>query len=156
MMKELLSLGELEEPDYAKISWGLGIHTAGNSNISLIDKHVRDILLQPRKLWVQMSRHKYLSDTHILHTHFKPGDSCIWRVVVKAVEILGTCFIRDTNFRLCDLLEIGDWNFNKIYSQLPSFYQDCILSITIDHDNEDRLIWIAYPNGQFSGSYGYR
>lgn len=133
-----------------------------------------------------MSRHKYLFDTHILHTHFKPDDSCIWRAIVKVVEILGACFIcmvgrgqvsiwydkwldnvylcnvvsyvhiRDTNFRLGDLVENGDWNFNKLYTQLPSFYQDCIHIITIDHDTEDRLIWIAYPNGQFSASYGYR
>jgi len=41
----------------------------------------------------QMFRHKYLSDTHILHTHFKPDDSCIWRAIMKVVEIMGPCFI---------------------------------------------------------------
>jgi hypothetical protein len=30
-----------------------------------------------------------MSDTHILHSSFKPADSCTWRAIVKAVEILG-------------------------------------------------------------------
>jgi hypothetical protein len=85
-----------------------------------------------------MLRHKYLYDTHIMHTPFKPGDSCIWRAIVKVVEILGPGFIcrvgrgqvsiwydkwldnvylcnvvpyvhiSDTNLRLCDLFENGD------------------------------------------------
>jgi len=40
MREELLSLSELKELDYAKISWGLGIRTDRNSNISLPGKHV--------------------------------------------------------------------------------------------------------------------
>jgi ribonuclease HI len=53
------------------------------------------------------------------------------------------------------LFENGDWNFNKLYTQLPSFYQNCIRIITLDHDTEDKLIWSASPNGQYSASYGY-
>jgi len=53
MREELLSLSELEILDYAKISWGLGIRTDRNSNISLLGKHVWDILHQPQKLWVK-------------------------------------------------------------------------------------------------------
>jgi len=72
---------------------GLGIRTAKNLNISLLGKHIWDILHQPQKLWVQMLRHKYLSNTHIMHTPFKLGSFCIWRAIVKAVEILGQGFI---------------------------------------------------------------
>jgi hypothetical protein len=127
-----------------------------------------------------------MSDTHILHSSFKPGDSCIWRAIVKAVEILGPGYIcrvgkghisvwydkwidnvylcnvvpyvdiSDTDLRLCDLFENEVWNFNKLYTQLHSFYQDCIRSITIDSDVDDKLIWSGSSNGIYSASHGYR
>lgn len=101
-----------------------------------------------------------MSDTHILHSSFKHGDSCMWRAIEKVVEILGPCFIyrvgtrcvcacvdnvylcnvvtyvdiSDTNIRLCDLFENEDWSFNRLQNQFPSFYQDCICSIAIDND----------------------
>lgn len=73
-----------------------------------------------------------------------------WLDNVYFCNVVPYVHISDTNFRLCDLMENGDWNFNKLYTQLPSFYQDCICSITIDHDTEDRLIWSVSPNCQFS------
>jgi len=32
---------------------------------------------------------KYLTNAHILHTPFKPEDSCIWRAITKVVDSLG-------------------------------------------------------------------
>jgi hypothetical protein len=64
--------------------------------------------------------------------------------------------ISDTSLRICDLLDNGDWNLNKLYTNLPSFYKDCIRSITIDYDTYDKLIWSDSPNGVYLGRYGYR
>lgn len=72
---------------------GLGICTTMNLNISLLGKHIWDILHQTQKLWVQSLRNKYLSNTHILHTLFNLVDFCIWHAIVKGVEILGSDFI---------------------------------------------------------------
>jgi hypothetical protein len=63
--------------------------------------------------------------------------------------------ISDTKLRLCDLFENEARNFNKLYTQLPLFYQDCISSITIDSD-VDKLIWSGSPNGIYSASQGYK
>jgi hypothetical protein len=52
-----------------------------------------------------------------------------------------------------DLLDNGDWNFNKLYINYPSFYKDFICGITIGHDTTDKLIWSGFPNGVCSAHY---
>jgi hypothetical protein len=47
-------------------------------------------------------------------------------------------------------------NYTHTHTNLPSFYKDCISSITIDHDRDDKFIWSGFPNGVYSASYGYR
>jgi len=49
-----------------------------------------------------------------------------------------------------------DWNFNKLYTHIPSFYQVRIHSITIDHETHDRLLRNGLPNCVYSTTHGYK
>jgi len=79
-----------------------------------------------------------------------------WIYNVYLCNVVPYVHISDTNIRLRDLHENEDWNFKKLYTHLPSFCQDCICSITINHDTNDKLIWSSSPNGIYSARHGYR
>jgi len=79
--------------------------------------------------------------------YFKQGDSCIWHAIVKAVEVLGPSFIwqvdkdqvsiwydkwydiMDTNLCFGGMVENEVWNFNILYTQLPTLHKELIHNI---------------------------
>ena len=63
------------------------------------------------------ANNKYLFDSHIVHTHFKQGDSCIWCAIAKVVEILGTV----SSVRLVEaMFQYGMTNVLMIFIVLAS------------------------------------
>jgi hypothetical protein len=48
------------------------------------------------------------------------------------------------------MFENGVWNFNILYTQLPSLYKERIHNITIDHDIDDKLVWSSSTDGTYS------
>lgn len=81
--------GTITQP--MKIS-GLGIHIARNTNISLLGKHVWDLIHTQDKLWVQCLPAKYLHDTDILTARPILGASYTWNSILKKVNVLKSGF----------------------------------------------------------------
>lgn len=65
---------------------GLGIHTARESNTSLIGKHIWDLIHNHDKLWVQLLSSKCLKGTHILDVKY--GASYVWNSILKTATII--------------------------------------------------------------------
>lgn len=129
---------------------GLGIHLAKNANISLLGKHVWDLIHKPEKLWVQLLSEKYLANGHILYTTTCKGASYTWNSIIKAAEVLKQGFItrigrgdvsiwydkwldrgciaelipfvniQDTQLKVKDIFYEGMWHFNTLATQLPT------------------------------------
>jgi len=123
---------------------GLGIRTARASNISILGKHVWDLLHNPDKLWVNLLSSKYLHGISILEATNYHGSSCVWKAITKTVEVLKSGFktrigrgevslwydkwleddylcnivpyvhISETNLRLRDIYHHGRWNFSHL------------------------------------------
>lgn len=165
---------------------GLGIRIARQSNIALLGKHVWDILHSPNKLWVNLMSSKYLQNSHILSIEPHPGDSYIWRSILKAVDFLKGGFrfrvgkgelsfwydnwleeghlcnlvpfvhINDVQLSLRDIYRNGAWNFASLSTMIPIEIQLKIKSVFLNDAANDIIIWAASTDGVYSAQSAYR
>jgi len=89
---------------------GLGIRKAREANTSMLGKLVWDIHNNTDKLWVKLSKHKYVGDKPFMDMPNNQG-SIVWNSVVKAKAVLRPGF----DFRL------GDGSSSFWYTPWTSF-----------------------------------
>ena len=61
--------------------------------------------------------------------------------------------ISNIELHLPYIIENGEWNFKILYTQLPTFYKECIHNIILDTDTDEKLIWRSSPDGTYSASH---
>lgn len=76
----------------SKKSGGLGIHTARETNVALLGKHVWSLIHNPSKLWVRLLRSKYLKSHYILDIDAHQRGSYIWISISNASSYLANGF----------------------------------------------------------------
>jgi len=60
---------------------GLRIQTSCASNISILGKHVWELLYNPDKLWVKLLSSKYLYGIFVLEATDYQGSSGVWKAI---------------------------------------------------------------------------
>lgn len=165
---------------------GLGLRQARATNVSLLGKHVWDLLQNQDKLWVQLLSTKYLQQQNILTATLSQGASYTWRSIHRAAVYLKPGFllragngdgsfwyeqwlekgpicnlvpfvsIHDINLRLRDVYHDGEWHFERMATQLPNDVQMAIRSIFLSNDAHDLLIWGPSKSGSYSAASGYK
>jgi len=136
-----------------KSARGLGVRVAWNANNALLGKLVWDIHIHANKLWEQVLSNKYLSNLSVLEVH-KKNSATTWNSILNVRSVLCDVFvfrlgndntsfwyssrtklgtlasvvpwfdIHDISLCICDLNVDGKWNFNLMYTLLPSNIQD--------------------------------
>jgi len=114
---------------------------------------VWDIHIHANKLWEQVLSNKYLSNLSVLEVH-KKNSATTWNSILNVRSVLCDVFvfrlgndntsfwyssrtklgtlasvvpwfdIHDISLCICDLNVDGKWNFNLMYTLLPSNIQD--------------------------------
>lgn len=150
---------------------GLGIHTARNTNISLLGKHVWDLLHNQDKLRVQCLSAKYLKDSNILHATPSVGASYTWNSIWKAMDAIKSGFqyrvgrgeisiwydkwlneyylchlvpyveIQNTQLQLKDIYSNYTWHWERLGTPIPSSVKLQVQSLFIEGQTDDLLTW---------------
>lgn len=164
---------------------GLGLHSARETNISLLGKHVWSLIHNQDKLWVRMMSDKYLKGGNILSAQPVSGASHIWNSIMKFAAILKTSFItrigegevslwydkwleddricnlipyvdiQDVNLRVCDIYFDDQWHFEQLATLLPADIKMAMQNYIIDGVSEDVVFWENSNSGNYTASHGY-
>jgi hypothetical protein len=165
---------------------GLGIRKAREANTSLLGKLVRSIHQNYDALWVQIIKHKYIKDDMFLTITKKQG-SVIWNSIMKALTTLKDGFqfrlgngnssfwfshwsnigklanqvlyvdIHDLQMRVRDVFIDGSWNFNLLYTTIPTDIMDQLklLPVSLNSQVQDCFTWKGNLNGFYTAQDGY-
>jgi hypothetical protein len=165
---------------------GLGIRKAREANTSLLGKLVWSIHQNCDTLWVQVLKHKYINDGMFLTITKKPG-SVTWNAIMKALLALKDGFqyrlgdgnssfwytnwagigtlanqvlyvdIHDLQMRVRDVFIDGKWNFNMLYTTIPSNVTDRLklLPVCLNPQVADCYTWKGNLNGLYTAQDGY-
>lgn len=79
-----LNLVPWREVNQRKEEGGLGVRSSRLNNVALLGKLVEELVHDSGKFWVTTLAHKYLQHESVLEGKYKPGDSYIWRSIVRA------------------------------------------------------------------------
>lgn len=165
---------------------GLGLHTARETNVALLGKHVWDLLHHQEKLWVQMLAAKFLKDSHILAAKPVTGMPPIWSAILKSMECLKSGFrfrvgkgdisiwydkwldddhlchlvpyvhIQDTQMQIKDIFFNGQWLWNLLATPIPLDIKMKMQSQFLDEVSDDTLIWGNSNSGKYTASSAYQ
>ncbi|MCH81431.1 RNA-directed DNA polymerase (Reverse transcriptase), partial [Trifolium medium] len=165
---------------------GLGIRKARDANTSLLGKLIWSIHQNNDVLWVQVIKHKYLKEEVLLTITKKPG-SVTWNAIMKALSALKDGFqfrlgndnssfwytdwsesgilanqvlyvdIHDLEMRVRDVYIDGKWNFNSLYTDMPSEVKDQLnlIHVSLNSNVTDCYTWKDNLNGIYTARDGY-
>ncbi|GAU25827.1 hypothetical protein TSUD_30910 [Trifolium subterraneum] len=135
---------------------GLGIRPTKEANISLLEKHVWDMVQSSSKLWVDLLSSKYTAGKNLLLTSNPSSGSSTWSSIIRAKDILKEGFswradsgsssfwftpwtalgrlgslvpyvdIHDLQLSVKDVLSIGNPHTQSLYTQLPPLASDIV------------------------------
>jgi hypothetical protein len=136
---------------------GLGVRVSRLQNTSLLGKLVWEILNPPEKLWIKLFEERYLKGQLVFNASVTCG-SVIWNSMAKAIGCLRDRFtfkigdgnsnfwfdfwvfkeklgsmvpfvaIQDTSTKIKDVWYDGSWNFQSLYTAIPDFARNEIIS----------------------------
>lgn len=165
---------------------GLGVRKAREANISLLGKHIWEVIHNPDKLWVKLMTNKYLNHNSIFQSMSPRGATFTWSSILKATNFLKDGFFirigrgdvslwygkwllegylcskvlyvnyQDTHLRVKDLWNNGSWNFSMLATILPNDMKQQIRSIRINDIVDDIIIWAPSADGIYSASTVYK
>jgi ribonuclease HI len=165
---------------------GLGVRVARLQNVSLLGKLIWEVLNTPEKLWVRLITEKYLKGRSIFNVAVT-GGSATWNSINKTLHMLKDGFsvkigngyskfwfdswvfkeklssmvpfvaIQDTDMRINDVWQNGRWNLEKLYTIIPDFVRDAILSLRpyIVDDIPDTWVWHNSSTGVYTTKDAY-
>ncbi|CAL0299567.1 unnamed protein product [Lupinus luteus] len=164
----------------SKDKGGLGIRTAREANISMLGKHVWNLIHHRDKLWVKMHVAEYLKDANVLTPMHVSGMSPTWKVVVKTVDIIKYGFrfrlakgaisiwydkwldegylcqlipyvhILDSELHIKDVFFDGCWHWDLLATQIPMDIKLKMQNLFSDDSLGDVLIWGNDNSGHYS------
>lgn len=71
---------------------GLGIREARVNNEAMLAKVGWKTTNREKSIWMELIYAKYLKDQSILHYSAKPGDSPVWKEIIKCAQNLNSIF----------------------------------------------------------------
>ena len=165
---------------------GLGIRKAREANTAMLGKLVWSLHQEPNALWAQVLKHKYVKGTTFLDMNKKPGSS-VWNTIMKALFVLKDGFefrlgdgsssfwfsnwstdgklavkvpfvdIHDLQLQVNDVYVNDNWNFNLLYTNLPSEVRDRLQSLPLCLNAlvPSRITWKGNLDGIYTARDGY-
>lgn len=127
-----------------KAAGGLGLREARTNNEAMLPKIIWKTARKEKSIWMELVQQKYLKGRNILHYSSKPGDSLMWKGVVKCADKLNSCF----------RWQVGD--SSSITFLLDRWYKDRRLfedlGIVDKRDYEIRLNQVLHEDGEWDFS----
>lgn len=101
--RNFLWSNDISQPKIHPVGWkqvtqpknagGLGIREARINNETMLSKVIWKILRDEKRVWMDLIKQKYLKGKSVLHYAIKPGDSNMWKGIIKCAQRI------DENFR---------------------------------------------------------
>lgn len=83
----------------------------------------------------------------------------VWTKLGKMCDSVPFVNIADTEICIKDVCENGNWEMNRLYTQMPSQLLSDVTSVCVhlhfDEGKPDAWTWRSSPNGAYSAKAGY-